>query len=250
MQAYKTIVVENDPAFLESFRLQLDNFPAVELLAACEGIDDAHQAIRQHKPDLVFLDIEINGGTAFDLLSRFDAIDFEIVFTTAYDEYALRAIELSALHYLLKPFGRDELAEALRRMNQKKQSEVLVRNLLANLARENDTNFRIALKTSESIELIPLGEILYCQADNNYTVFHLNNGQKLMVSNTIKKFDEMLSDRNFLRVHQSYLVNLLHVRKLLRADGGSLVMSNGDLLPVARRKRDELQRAIEQTSLG
>jgi two-component system LytT family response regulator len=246
---YRVIIVENDLAYLESLKLLMSNVSEINLVQTCSDVESAYLAISELKPDLVFLDIMLDGGTAFDLLAKFRQFEFEIVFTTAYDEYALKAIQLSALHYLLKPYSLIEIQEVLNRMNMRKRNELLVKNLLTNLSQKDHSQHRIALKTTNEIELIELQNVVYCKADNNYTVFHLQGGQKITVSTTIKKFDDLLFQKDFLRVHQSYLVNLRNARKFIKTDGGSILMSDGTNIPVSRRKHDELSKAIERMVL-
>jgi two-component system LytT family response regulator len=245
----RTLVVENEIVFLESFKKMLDTFTEIELIDTCSDIHTAQQYIEKYKPDLVFLDIELNQGNAFELLSNCEKIEFEVVFTTAFNQYAINAIKMSALDYILKPFGRSEIEFALAKLLKKKQSEVFIQHLVSNIAKQNDQEKSIAIHTFDGISFLNLSDILFCKADNNYTVFQTVGGQKLTVSSPLKKYDDILHDKLFFRVHQSYLINLKHVLRYSKKNGGELVLNKDFLVPIARRKKEELLQKLESLSI-
>ncbi|MEA1876650.1 MAG: LytTR family DNA-binding domain-containing protein [Bacteroidota bacterium] len=203
------------------------------------GLEEAYEKISINKPNLIFLDIRMPGGTAFDLLARFQTIDFEIIFITAYDEYALKAFRFNALDYILKPIRIAELLSSIERArmqlgNQIRDSRVL--NYLIN-QRLDDQDKKIALPQEQQTQFIELRSIIRCEADSNYTKFFISNGQKLLVSKTLKEFAGSLEPLGFLRVHQSHLVNLHHVKAFKKGDGGYLETSDGNAVPVSRARR-------------
>jgi two-component system LytT family response regulator len=245
----RTLIIENEIAFLKSFQKMLLDFSNVEILDSCSDVQTAHLYITKYKPDLVFLDIELNGGNAFDLLSKFDTIDFEVVFTTAFNQYAINAIKMSALDYILKPFGKNEIELALSKLIKKNKSETSVQHLISNLNKSHEQDKSIALHTNDGISFLTLSEIIYCKADSNYTIFHTTTANEHMVSIPLKKFDDMLSDKFFFRVHQSYLINLKYLKKFSKNNGGEVVMNNGAVITVARRKKEELLQALSSISI-
>lgn len=246
MSGYKAIIVENDTAFVEYFLSILKSFPDITVLKTCADVDDAFESISLMSPDIVFIDIHLNQGTAFDLLSKFDNYSFDIIFISAYEEYAIKAFEFSAIHYLLKPFGQEELEEVLKRLNSKYEKDVLIKNLLSNLSNESELDKKIALKTMDGLSLVKINDIQYCHSESNYTLFHLTDGNRLVVSCPIKKFEDLLSEHHFLRIHQSYIINLNQVSKVTKLDGGSVILLDGTTLPISRRKKDDLLIAINK----
>ena len=181
-------------------------------------------------------------GNGFEVLEQIEDKNFEVIFTTAFDQYAIKAIKFSALDFLLKPFGVDDLRDALMRYDEKilkdksqKQFEVL----LYNLKNVSDPAKKIALPTLNGFNIVSLSEIIRCQADNNYTDFYFTNKPKSVISKPLKDFDELLEDHQFFRVHQSHLINLHHVQNYTKGEGGTVKMSDGSEIEVSRRKKDE-----------
>jgi two-component system, LytTR family, response regulator len=249
MNLIKAIIVENDLEFLKAFEMMLSKIPEVLVIHTCADIDSAYTAILELKPDLVFLDIKLNGGDAFELISRFNTFEFEIVFTTAFDEYALDAIKLYALHYLLKPFGLHEVKEALNRLADKKESEFFKKNLRELMSPNKEEETKIALHTSDGIQLVLISDIIYCKSDNSYTTFCLKSDNFITVSNPLKKYEDLLINRNFIRIHQSYLINVKAVSKLVKNNGNYVVLSNNLTLPISRRKLEELIQYISKIAI-
>jgi len=213
----------------------------VEIIEEAVSVDEAVQKINEGKPDLVFLDIMLQKGTGFDVLDRIETRDFKLVFVTAYDHYALKAFRFSALDYLTKPIDPDQLKETLERLSTDGNNRDLELKLESFKANRKSLN-RLALHDAQGIHLIRPTEILYCQSQNNYTEFYLSDGRKILVSKTLKDFEDILSGFKFFRVHQSYLINLEEVSQYLKQDGGYVQMSDGSLIGVSRRKKEELLR--------
>jgi len=217
----------------------------VSVVKYCQTIDEAVKAVELHHPDVVFLDINMKGENGFDLLERVKTIDFEIIFTTAFSEYAIKAFKFSAIDYLLKPIDVDELMAAVDRVIKRKRAEAPTRYeyLRQNLKMSDGQHFKLALPTSEGLTFIKISDIIYCEADSNYTTFFLTDGKKIIVSHTLKEYEEILSDYRFFRIHHSYLVNLDAIKQYVRGDGGHVVMINGAALDVAKRRKEEFLKA-------
>ena len=244
----KVVIVEDEPHSRETLRNMLRDYcPETEVLGWGDGIENGISEVRTKRPDLLFLDIEMPGGTGFDLLERAGKFDFEVIFTTAFEHYALKAIKFSALDYLLKPIDVDELKEAVEKVREKREKEVenvKLLTLLENLNR-NKTDQTITLATSEGLEFIKVRDILYCEASGSYTRFYLKNNGRLLVSKHLKEYEHLLADCGFYRAHNSYLVNLSEVKRYVKADGGYLVMNNGDSVSISSRRKEMLMRMFE-----
>ncbi len=221
--------------------------PEVEVLAEYNDPQKAVEAILREPPDLLFLDIEMPRLNGFDLLERVKPIQFQVIFTTAYNQYALRAIKISALDYLLKPIDTEELAEAVRKARERMQApdwnqfELMERTRTA-----GEPPRTIALSTLEGLHFVEVAEIIYCQSEGSYTQLHFLDGEAMLISKPIKDVTELLSPAGFLRVHNSYLINLSHIRKYIRGEGGEIVMKNGRHVPVARSKKAEFLERISK----
>jgi two-component system LytT family response regulator len=209
------------------------------------------QQIRLHKPQLVFLDVQMPGMNGFEMLESLPEINFDIIFTTAFDQYAIRAIKFGALDYLLKPVEKDELRKAVNKFLNHTQRDSLkqLEALLTHIKKSNDLSFqKIALPTLHSFELVPLNNIMFCESKSNYTNLYLNNGQHMVVSRTLKEMEEVLDMPPFFRVHNSFLVNLQFAIRYIKGEGGYLVLNNDTSIPVARPKKDELLKLITHLS--
>jgi two-component system LytT family response regulator len=220
--------------------------PAVDVVATAMDAAEGATAILQARPDLVFLDIQMPGRTGFDLLRDLDSYDFEVIFVTAFDQYAIQAVRFAAVDYLLKPLNITELQSAVSRAEtrsrQRRQNGQL-ENLLR-LLRQQKEEHRIALATLKETRFVPTGEIIRCEASNNYSIFFLAGGEKLTVSRPIYEFEELLKDYGFIRCHQSHLVNRQYVKSWVKEDGGYLLLDNGDQLPVSRNKKEMVMAAL------
>lgn len=224
--------------------------PNVVIVGTADSVKSGLEAIEKHHPDLVLLDIKMADGTGFDLLQKARPVNFRVIFITAFEEYAIQAFRFSAIDYLLKPVNSMDLAEAISKAVSSfgQDFALQLKALEENLASKELSEKKIILKTNDSIWLIKTREISYCEADMGYTKFYLLNGKTIMVSGNLAEYDEMLREMGFFRAHKSFLVNLSDITRFEKGDGGFLVMSNNDRVPVASRKRDELLEIFQNLS--
>ena len=235
----KTIIIDDEEDGRETLRLDLGKYcPDIELLALCESPEQGLEQIKMLQPDLVFLDVQMPKLSGFDLLERVPEINFEVIFVTSYDKYAIKAIKFSALDYLLKPVDVDDLVSAVGRVKQKQNKSVHYKSLLANMKGRSENLSRLAIPSDNEIIMQKLEDIIYCQADSSYSTLHLVNGEKIVVSKTLKDFETILPPTDFCRIHHSSLVNMAHVVKYIRGEGGYVIMTGGQHLDVSRRKKD------------
>ena len=243
------IVIDDEMHCLETMSLLLkEHCPDVKVAAMCRSAKDGFEAIEKVKPELIFLDIEMPVMNGFEMLEQFSDIDFGIVFTTSYDQYAIKAIRFSALDYLLKPIDPKELMSAIRKVESRKHlpSAEQFKMLLSKVQHHNGGFAKIAVPTAEGFELIPVDTIISCEADDNYTHFSLKNQRKVTACRTLKEIEEVLeSFPSFIRVHHSYLANLNEVVKYVRGEGGYLVMTNGSTVNVSRSRKEGFLRFLK-----
>lgn len=245
----KAIIVDDEPYCCDVLSTLLErNCPEVTIVAICYSAEEAIAALAVHQVQLVFLDIEMPHINGFQMLERIPHINFDLIFTTSYDQYAIKAIKFSALDYLLKPIDREELQIAVRKAIQRllqhplpQQLEILLQKLYHPPTPVN----RIALPTMEGLQLIPIDSIISCASSSNYTILSLKDKQKLTVSRTLKEIEEMLEDLLFMRVHHSYLVNINEIRKYIKGEGGNLIMSDGSAIDVSRSKKEQLLKKLQ-----
>ncbi len=239
----KAVIIDDETDSIETLKWKLENYCSnVEVVASFDSPSVGVEYLKKNPPDLLFLDIEMPMLTGFDVLEELGRdISFDIIFTTAYDNFGIQAVKFSALDYLLKPVQNKELKEAidkhLKKTNQKVPAEQ-IDTLLANV-RERKRG-RIALASKESIEFVDPQDIVACEANSNYTNVYLSEGKKRVISKTLKEFEEMLTPFDFFRPHNSHLINLNRVREFIRGDGGYIVMENKMKVPVSKNKREEL----------
>lgn len=240
----KAILVDDEQHGLETLAIHLADYCLnVQVLAKCSSAKKALEAIAQHTPDLVFLDIEMPVMNGFELLEQFDKIPFSVIFTTSYDQYAIKAIRFSALDYLLKPIDPKELIAAVNKVEQQKHqpSNEQLKMLMEQLQHKEGRFAKIAIPTIEGFELIPADEVVRCEADDNYTHLYLKNKTKVIASRSLKEIEEQLRDfPSFIRVHHSYMVNLNEVTKYVRGEGGYLVLTDGSTVNVSRSRKEML----------
>lgn len=218
--------------------------PDVNLLQECEDGFIAIEAINMHHPDIVFMDIEMPGMNAFDTLQKLDKIEFQVIFTTAYDQYAIKAIKFSALDYLLKPIDADELIAAVDKASEQKvQVQQVQLQQLQHSLQNPDSDFKLMISTNEGPYFIPTDDIFFAEGQNNYTHFHLSRQRKLVASKTLLEFENLLSDHGFMRVHKSFLVNIKYVERYL-SKNGTLLLTNGNEVEVSRRRKDEVLNSL------
>lgn len=248
----RILIVDDEKKSRESLRMLINEFcDDIEVAGDAATISDAVKQINIINPDIVFLDIRMKGETGFDLFKNFEEINFEVIFTTAYSEYAIKAFQFSAIDYLLKPIDYKLLISAIEksklRLKTKHFSQMQINTLLDNLKPSTASSCKLALPTSTGLKFVKLNEILYCEGQNNYTVFYLLDETKLLVSKTLKEYEEMLKDHNFFRIHKSYLINLEEIKEYIRGDGGYVVMNNKTSLNVSKRKKEAFLKEIAQT---
>jgi two-component system, LytTR family, response regulator len=236
----KALIVDDEPKARENLQILLHDFvEGVEVVGLCENIAEATEAVRAHAPDVVFLDIQLQRETGFDLLTRLKEINFEVIFTTAYTEYAIKAFKFSAIDYLLKPIDIEELRKAVARVEKRVSNNMTGRltQLVQNLRQGSNENYKIALPTLDGLVFVKISDILYCEASSNYTQIFTTE-EKYLVSKTLKEYDDLLSDHNFFRIHNSYLININSIKKYVKGDGGYVVLNNDTSLDVSKRKKE------------
>lgn len=237
----KAILIDDEPNCLKMLDWELKNScPNVEIVEMCDSGKAGLKAIKQYKPSIVFLDVDMPYMNGFEMLELVEDIDFEVIFTTAYDEYAVKAFKINAIDYLLKPIDEDELAAAVKKAEErigvrsKKTKSSETENPQQNIIR------KIALPTFEGLVFVEVDKIIYCQSDNNYTKIFLKEGKDLFISKTLKEMEEVLGQYHFYRVHNSFMVNLNEIKNYIKADGGYLIMSNDGKVRVSRSKKEGL----------
>jgi two-component system LytT family response regulator len=243
------IIVDDEPYSCEGLATLLERYcPDIKLLDACYSGADALKAIKEQTPDLLFLDIEMPGMNGFEMLQRLPAINFSVIFTTSYDQYAIKAIKFSALDYLLKPVDKDDLQAAVKKAMHKSQETLpqQIEILLQKLDHPSISVNKIAIPTMEGLQMLFVENIIRCSSDSNYTILFLKNKQKVIASRTLKEIEEMLEDYPFLRVHHSYLVNLNEIEKYIKGDGGYLLMSDGSNIDVSRSRKEALIKKLKR----
>ena len=239
----KAIIVDDELGVRESLSKMLEkNCKQIEVVAKVDSMLSAFEAITNKEPDLVFLDIEMPNGNAFDLLEKFKTINFNIIFTTAYDHYAIKAIKFSAIDYILKPIDPEELITAVKRFEdragQKATLDKQFKTLLSNVRPENKLK-KVGIPDGDGLIFINLSDIIRCDSDGNYTFFILTSGKKIIASRTLGEYEQMFADDNFFRIHRSHLINLEHVKKYIKGEGGYVVMSDNSQVEVSRRNKTD-----------
>ena len=242
----KAILIDDEVHCLDTLNIILHDYcPEVQVLQLCLSAKQGLAAIEKHHPSLVFLDIEMPTMNGFDLLEHFSEIPFSVIFTTSYDQYAIKAIRFSALDYLLKPIDPKELIIAIRKVqSQKNLPSAEQFQMLMNQVKHNETGFhKIAVPTSDGFDLIPADQLIRCEAYDTYTHLFLKNKTKITACRTLKEVELQVQDFPFfLRVHHSFIVNLNEVTKYVRGEGGYLVMSDGSTVNVSRSRKEALMK--------
>lgn len=243
-----TIIVDDERHSCEALQILIEDCcPELSVAAVCYSGEEALQKIVSLHPQLVFLDIEMPNMNGFQLLEQLPKIDFELIFTTSYDQYAIKAIKFSALDYLLKPVDREELERAVQKV-QKKVNSTLSQQLEILLQKVNQPSNpvqRIALPTMQGLELVPINSIISCSSNSNYTEFFLTDNRRILVSRTLKETEEMLDGYAFVRVHHSHIVNLNEITKYIKGEGGYLIMTDGSTVDVSRSRKEALMQRLQ-----
>jgi two-component system LytT family response regulator len=224
-------------------RLIENNFPEIELVGQADGVAKGKELIESVKPDLAFLDVQMQDGTGFDLLKLLDLSKMQVVFVSAYDHFAITAIKFSAVDYLLKPVELEDMKNAIDKINKGKTDSDLQQKidlLLSNINRID----KIALPSLSGIEFVKLADIIRCESDNNYTNFYLLGGEKIVVSKTLKDFEEMLEAKGFFRTHKSHIINMNYLKKYIKGEGGSVIMEDGSEVLVSRRRKEDFMNVL------
>jgi len=238
----KAVIIDDEPDCVKLLALQLKMYcPQVQVAGEFTASDKALAMLKELQPDIVFLDIEMPVMNGFQLLEELGTINFSLIFITAYDKFAVKAFRFNALDYLLKPIDGKDLKVAVQKAIQQRPDPQQLRSMKEQL--HNGEKFqpaKIALPYQNGVTFTEIKNVLYCESDNNYTRFHIAGGQQYTVAKTLGDIQDVLEERNFLRVHRQYLVNLDHIKKYVRGEGNYLVMSNEESIPVARNKKEKL----------
>lgn len=232
------IIVDDERKSIASLKLLLATYcPQVLVLGEANSVQEAIENIDLLKPDLLFLDITMPDGDGFDVLDRVRYQEFEVIFITAYNQYALKAFEFSAIHYLLKPINYLELQEAVKRFENLKSKDVFNEKIQVLRDSLNNKHQKIILPSFDGLEIINLDEIIRCEADSNYTIFFLTNKRKIVVSKSLNNFEKILSDIYFCRIHKKHLINLKYVKHYVKGKGGTIIMQDGSSVFVSESKK-------------
>ncbi len=246
----RTIIIEDEPISRDLLTLMLKRHGQdIELIDICANPGVGMESIFRNNPELIFLDIQMPKMSGFDMLNKLKPFNFEVIFTTAFDQYAMNAIKMSALDYLLKPIEQEELTAAIQKAKERlkqKDPQLNYELLLSNLSQRSPLDKTIALSTSDGISLVKLINIIRVEALGRYSKFYLINNEIILVSRTLGDFEDSLSTNHFFRIHDSYLVNLHHVKKYAKGDGGTVILSDNTELDVARRRKDAFIKLISK----
>ena len=246
----RALIIDDEISNQENLQQLLKTYADdVEVVAAAGSVEEGVVAIKQYRPELVFLDIQLHGQSGFDLLKQLDEINFAVIFVTAYDQYGVQAIKFAALDYLLKPIDIDELTAAISKarkaINQTKKNDRLD-HLLEYLKDDKQVSPRIALPMFSETRYVNVNDIVRCEADNTYTRFILTDGEQLLVSKTLKEYADMLARHSFLRTHQSHLVNTAYIKSWIKEDGGSLLLKEGTKIPISKINRVKVKEILAE----
>ncbi len=243
----KALIVDDELPIRQTVRMFLERwFPIIEIVGEAAGVNEAVEKINQLKPDLLFLDIEIRGGTGFHVLQKVEWKSFKLIFITAFNEFALQAIKMGALDYLMKPLNEVEfrigVEKTIGAINLKDEEKV--NQQITSDSPRNST--KLVLRTSTDIHIVEIKDIVHCVADNTYTTFYFKSGDKLLVSKGLSEYDELLEQHGFFRVHQSHLVNLAFVKRIEKSEGGHVHLTDGSAIPVSIRRKPLLLEVISK----
>jgi len=245
----KTVIIDDDPANRTLIRRLLNEyFPDISVAAEADSVKTAMEEIKKYTPDFVLLDIEIKGGSGFQVLQQLKPYRFKVVFITAFNNFAIKAIKFSAMDYILKPVNESEFQQAIQNVLHTFDSDENIRkqnDYLLNYYQKETRPGKIVLRTYEALHIVDMTDILYCRSDNSYTSFFLLSGEEITISKGLKEYVDLLQGYGFMRPHQSYLVNLDHVKKVDKALGGFVIMKNGKEIPLASRQRKKIIKLLD-----
>ena len=247
MEKIRAILIDDELNSLQNLQQKLEGFcPDVAIVAVTQKPEEGIVLIRQHQPEVVFLDIEMPRMSGFRMLEQLGDYDFDIIFTTAYNHYSIDAIRISAFDYLVKPIGIEELQHAVERLSKSlhRQTKEKIDILKKSLNDSHSQEDKIAISTSEGIEFIPIKNIIHIESKSNYSKIFLTDNKSMMVTKILKDFEEMLLPYNFYRVHNSHLINLTYIQKYVRSEGGHVMLQDGTLIDISRRKKEEFLKMI------
>ncbi len=236
-------IIEDEKHISDTIIEILNQYCEVNIIGTADCVESATLLLTNSTPDLVLLDVNLPDGTSFDILDKIEDYNFGIIFITAYEEYALRAIKFSALDYLLKPVDPIELINSIKEAEknlERDSNDIKLKALLSNIKNFSDNLKKIVLKTSESVYLVDVQDIIRCNSDGSYTNFHLSDGRKIMVSKVLKDYDEILDGCGFIRVHKSHLININFLDRFEKNSGGYIIMKDKSQIPVSVRKKEKL----------
>lgn len=244
----RAILIDDEVNALDTLEIELKAYcPEVTVIKKCAGAKEGLAAIRKHNPDIIFLDIEMPWMSGFELLGQLGAFSLDVIFVTAYSEFAIKAFEVNAVDYLLKPISKIKLIDAVQKAKDRRPvTDDVLRNIMTTLDANRTARPlpHIALPTPEGLEFVKIDDIIYASADSNYSNIHLKDGNTILLAKTLKQVEALVEGRNFLRIHQSYLVNLAFIKKYIKGQGGTLVMESGVSLPVSRSCKESLMSLI------
>jgi two-component system LytT family response regulator len=247
MEKIKAILIDDEFNSLQNLQQKLEGFcPDVKIVAISQKPEEGILLIKQHQPDVVFLDIEMPRMSGFRMLEQLGEYDFDIIFTTAYNHYSIDAIRISAFDYLVKPIGIEDLQHAVERLSKSlhKQTKDKIDILKKSLSDNRTQDDKIAISTTEGIEFLPIKNIIHIESKSNYSKIYLLENKTIMVTKILKDFEEMLLPYNFYRIHNSHLINLNYIQKYVRSQGGHVILQDGTLIDISRRKKEEFLKMI------
>ncbi len=247
------LLIDDDKHLRKGMKSLLERYAAdIRIVGEADSVKSGIEALEKYKPQVIFLDIHLADGTGFDILEEFannhGKLTSHIVFITAHEQYALKAFKFSALDFLLKPVDPEELQKTIAKIKvtlEKNTSFEHIDLLLENIRRKVDNFKRIALSTSDGIHLFEIADIIRCESKDNYTQFFIKNHKPLLISKTLKEYEELLTEHGFERIHQSHLINLAYLKSYIKTDGGYVIMADNTNIPIAQRKKERLQELIK-----
>ena len=245
----KAVIIDDTKANRDTLEVLIEKYcPELKIVGKAANIEEAELVLENKQPELVFLDIEMAGGTGFDLLERLDEINFDVIFVTAYDKYAIRAFKFSAIDYLLKPINIRDLIHAVNKVTTKERfySGNDLKEVIRNMQGATSENKKLAIASHQGLDFVPIQNLIRCEADGKYTLCVLKNGKRILSSKNLKEFETILSGENFYRVHHSHLINMGHIKHYVKQDGGCLIMINDDKIGIAQRKKEDFLKQLNK----